>query len=328
MPGLIDLAFNEFLGGLAVTFFFVLSGFLITALLLREKAVSGTIRLRRFFTNRALRIWPLYYLTLTAGYLASVFVLKDTSPDPLDNGLLLNFFLLPNLSFALGLIPPVLIQIWSVGTEEQFYLVWPFLLKRCSQKNLLRVFSGIVVFWLIARVVVHLMGKEYVWLNILLFRTRMDCMAIGGLAALLLIGQEKVNGYYRLILNPATGRIAAIGFVVLLSVSYRFHVSLYQVYALLSAILILRVIAQPVQWLESTIPRYLGKISYGIYLLQQFVIFFVFKTLAGDAPPFPATISSRAAGIGIYLLATGLTIGLAALSYTFFEKRFLSRKMT
>jgi peptidoglycan/LPS O-acetylase OafA/YrhL len=325
MPGLIDLPFNEFLGGLAVTFFFVLSGFLITTLLLKEKAATGTIRLRRFFTNRALRIWPLYYLVLAVGYLVSIFLLKDTSQNPLSNGLLLNLFLVPNLAFAVGLIPDILIQIWSIGTEEQFYLFWPFLLKHNGPRNLLRLFVGIILFWLVVRGAVHLMGKEYEWLNILLFRTRMDCMAIGGLAALLLMNED--NRLYRLLLLPATGWVAAIGFVLLLGVSHRYHASLYQAYAILSGILILRVIARPVQWLESRVPRYLGKISYGIYLLQQFAIFFVFKTLVDTPYKASTAIGGRTAGIGIYLLAAGLTIGLAALSYTFFESRFLRRKV-
>jgi peptidoglycan/LPS O-acetylase OafA/YrhL len=68
MAPLVELKFNSFLGGLAVTFFFVLSGFLITSLLLTEKATTGTINVRRFLAKRALRIWPLYYLVLAAGY--------------------------------------------------------------------------------------------------------------------------------------------------------------------------------------------------------------------------------------------------------------------
>ena len=327
MPGLIDLKFNEFLGGLSVTFFFVLSGFLITSLLLTEKTNRGAIRIRRFYTRRAFRIWPLYYLTLTAGYLLSIFILKDTPADPLKNGLLLNVFFLPNLAFAFGLIPPILIQIWSIGTEEQFYLLWPLLIKYTGQKKLPRIFIAIILFWLITRGLVHLMGIDYDWLNILLFRTRIDCMAIGGLSALLLIDPE--NKLYRLILHRATGPIATACFILLLFVSYLYHTSLYQIYAILSGILILRIITRPRNWLESPVPRYLGKISYGIYLLQHFAIFFLFKTLVGAHPSADTAISSRAAGIGIFILAAGLTTGLAALSYSLLESRFLKmRKQT
>jgi peptidoglycan/LPS O-acetylase OafA/YrhL len=333
MLPLIDLAFNSFLGGLSVTFFFVLSGFLITTLLLAEKAETGTIRVKRFLTRRARRIWPLYYLVLAAGYGISIFALRDTPANPFGNGLILNALLLPNLAFAFGLIPEMLIQIWSIGTEEQFYLFWPFLLRRMPEKKLARVFAGIICLWLVARIVLRLLGISDDWLNILLFRTRIDCMAIGAFAAVLLLYRERGTEQWafvsRLIYRPVTGWVAGLLFLLLLWLSFRYHVSLYQLYAALFAILILRVIRRPVGWLESGALRYLGKISYGIYLLQHFVIFFLFKAWIEKTgvPPFVGLAGSRLGGIGMFLLAVLLTTGLAALSYTFFESRFLKRKV-
>jgi peptidoglycan/LPS O-acetylase OafA/YrhL len=333
MAPLVELKFNSFLGGLAVTFFFVLSGFLITSLLLTEKATTGTINVRRFLAKRALRIWPLYYLVLAAGYGISIFVLRDTPANLFANGLILNALLLPNLAFAFGLIPDILIQIWSIGTEEQFYLVWPFLLRRTQEKKLVRIFAGIICFWLVARIVSRLLGISDDWLNILLFRTRIDCMAIGAFAALLLLcrerGTEQWAGVSRLIYHPVTGWVASLLFLLLLWLSFKYHVSLYQLYAVLSAILILRVIRRPAGWLESGAFRYLGKISYGIYLLQHFVIFVIFKAWIEKAgiPQLAGLAGSRIGGIGIFLLAVLLTTGLAALSYTFFESRFLKRKV-
>ena len=331
MAGLVDLPFNSFLGGLAVTFFFVLSGFLITSLLLNEKKIQGVIRTKRFLSNRILRIWPLYYVVLVLGYAVSIFLLGDTPIDPLKNGFILNALLLPNVAFVSGLLPEILIQLWSVGTEEQFYLVWPFLLNRMNRKMMVRVFMAIVVFWLVARGIFRLLGEDYDWWNMLLFRTRMDCMAIGGVAALVLLDREGEGQWkerYRWVFEPITGWIAGIAFVGLLYVSYRFKTSLYQLYAVLSAILILRVIVRPVAWLERRIPRYLGKVSYGIYLLQHFVLFFLFRVwIARGATPFTATmINSRAGGIFIYLLAVLSTVALAGLSYTYFESSFLKRK--
>ncbi len=333
MPALIDLAFNSFLGGLSVTFFFVLSGFLITTLLTAEKTETGTIRVKRFLTRRARRIWPLYYLVLTAGYGLSIFALRDTPADPFANGLILNALLLPNLAFALGLFPDILIQIWSIGTEEQFYLLWPFLLRQMPEKKLARVFAGIICFWLVARIVLRLLGMSDGWLNMLLFRTRIDCMAIGAVAALLLRYREQATEQWaivsKLIYRPITGWVATLLFLLLLSLSFRYNVSLYQLYAVLSAILILRVIRRPARWLESGALRYLGKISYGIYLLQHFVIFFLFKAWIEKTggPPFVGPLGSRLGGIGIFLLAALLTAGLAALSFAFFESRFLTRKV-
>ena len=158
-------------------------------------------------------------------------------------------------------------------------------------------------------------------------------MAIGAFAALLLryreSSREKWAGVSRLVYHPITGWVAGFAFLLLLLLSYRYHVSLYQLYAVLSAILILRVIRRPASWLESGVFRYLGKISYGIYLLQHFVIFFLFKAWIEKAwrSPFAGFPGSRIGGVGIFLLAVLLTTGLAALSYTFFESRFLKRKV-
>jgi peptidoglycan/LPS O-acetylase OafA/YrhL len=332
MKGLVDLAFNSFMGGVAVTFFFVLSGFLITSLLLEEKARLGAIRLKRFFVNRALRIWPLYYLVLAAGYAVSIFLLKDTGSDPLQNGFVLNLLLLPNVAFAFGVVPDILIQLWSVGTEEQFYFTWPFLIGRFSEKKLVRLFIAIILFWVVIRGILRLVYGGDTWLNVLLFRTRIDCMAIGGLAALLLFYRERSEGWWTnlhgLLVQRGTGWIAGGIFVGLMMISYRYRVSLYQLYAGLFAILILRVITLPTGWLESGMMRYLGKISYGIYLLQHFAIFFLFRGwLEKGWEIFPGlSQDSRPAGIVIFLLAALLTVGLAAISYRFFESRFLKRK--
>ncbi|HVU97277.1 MAG TPA: acyltransferase [Puia sp.] len=317
MPTWITPAFNSFIGGAAVTFFFVLSGFLITMLLLTEKAAEGTIRVRRFLVNRTLRIWPLYYLTLGAGYAISILVVKDTGSNPLSNGLLLNLLLLPNLSFVLGCLPDILVQAWSIGTEEQFYLVWPFLIRRLPVHRLILVFAAIIVGWGAARGFAWLIHSEP--LGAFLFRARIDCMAIGGLAALLLFRVKTWPKLYGLILQPATGHAAAIAFIGLLWISKRYDISLYPAYGFLYAIACLRVTGIPVRWLEWRPLRYLGKISYGIYLIHQFVLYFLFHTWFFRHPMGET---------GMFIIGATLTIGFAALSYRYFESYFLSRKIT
>ena len=143
-------------------------------------------------------------------------------------------------------------------------------------------------------------------------------MAIGGFAALLLFHAKKWPKLYRLILNPLTGWGAAVAFIGLLGISKRYDVSLYPGYALLYAIACLRVTGTPSRWLEWTPLRYLGKISYGIYLIQQFVLYFLFH----------AWFIRRPMGeTGMFVIGTALTTGLAALSYRYFESYFLNKKV-
>jgi len=124
-------------GHSAVNLFFVLSGFLITYLLLRESIEHGDVAVGKFYVRRILRIWPLYYLVIIIGlvvfplifgpnYTFSVFYAEYPSmPVTIATKLALVFFLLPNLA---GITAPM-VHIWSIGVEEQFYLVWPWIVR-------------------------------------------------------------------------------------------------------------------------------------------------------------------------------------------------------
>lgn len=123
-------------GIFGVNFFFVLSGFLITYLLLNEQQQNGKINLKFFYLRRTLRIWPLFYFAVLSGFFLVPFVrgLLGQSPSQNDNILyylfFINNFAPPSLDFAgLGVL-------WSIAIEEQFYLFWPilFLVFRNKQK--------------------------------------------------------------------------------------------------------------------------------------------------------------------------------------------------
>jgi peptidoglycan/LPS O-acetylase OafA/YrhL len=113
-------------GFLGVDFFFAISGFLITSLLLRERSAVGGISLKKFYARRALRIFPLYYATLLV-YLVLVAATRRHSPDgilffhylPAYATYTYNWFAGNQVTFDLA---------WSLATEEQFYLLWPPLL--------------------------------------------------------------------------------------------------------------------------------------------------------------------------------------------------------
>ena len=120
-------------GEIAVEFFFVLSGFLITYLLLEEEANTGSINIKHFYMRRVLRIWPLYYLILIIGLLLIPVVIKVlkieyTAHFPFALASFLYVIFLPNLVTSLW-GSSFLAPLWSIGVEEQFYFFWAPLVK-------------------------------------------------------------------------------------------------------------------------------------------------------------------------------------------------------
>ncbi|SRR6266568_2743644 len=139
------------LGSLGVSLFFVLSGFLITYLLQSENQTSGTISLRDFYTRRVLRIWPLYYLIIILGFwvmpnfmpaLGDEYNVRDLSEQS-GAQLLFDLFFMPNVSIILFDPIRFVPQIWSIGVEEQFYLLWPLLMKYFN--NSLKPFITVIL---------------------------------------------------------------------------------------------------------------------------------------------------------------------------------------
>ncbi|MBK8300789.1 MAG: acyltransferase [Chitinophagaceae bacterium] len=113
------------LAGYGVTIFFVLSGFLITYLLQVEKE-SQAINIKKFYFRRILRIWPLYYLY----FFLSVSVAIIYGLGISKTSVVLYTFYAANIPFILGTALPFLSHYWSLGVEEQFYLFWPWVLKK------------------------------------------------------------------------------------------------------------------------------------------------------------------------------------------------------
>ena len=123
-------------GRMGVTLFFVLSGFLISYLLLTEKQVAGTIAVKKFYWRRILRIWPLYYLLVIVTFIVlprfGVFAIpKYTALLPVYFKYTFPLFILLLPQVALSVFEPVPFAepLWSIGVEEQFYLLWPLLMK-------------------------------------------------------------------------------------------------------------------------------------------------------------------------------------------------------
>lgn len=117
--------FRPILGEFGVRIFFVLSGFLITSLLIKEHLKTGKINLASFFIRRFLRIFPVLYL-----YIFTVYIVNLT----FNLGLSFEYFIAPILyinNFPIFPATWLLGHTWSLGVEEQFYLIWPLLFKYC-----------------------------------------------------------------------------------------------------------------------------------------------------------------------------------------------------
>lgn len=139
-------------GSLAVSFFFVLSGFLITYLMIEEKETSGSFNIKHFYVRRIFRIWPLYFTVLLFGFLIYPYIkgrlgYVDANPfSPLYQFLFIsNFDSIRVAKEGLVDVAPMMIGItWSVSIEEQFYLVWPLLFSLVKPK----------LFWITCLVVI------------------------------------------------------------------------------------------------------------------------------------------------------------------------------
>ena len=188
------------MGRLGVALFFVLSGFLITTLLLDEKGYTGTISIRKFYMRRILRIWPLYFLIVGL----SLFVIPYISflKVPISDVQILhqNFFqkiilftfFLPNMAIIAYAPVAFCSQTWSIGVEEQFYLLWPTVMKYVKNKFVFSVVF-IVIFLAIKYTLLQLrVHQPKFFISRYLDVFPIDCMLIGGLFAFIGYDKRKV----------------------------------------------------------------------------------------------------------------------------------------
>lgn len=130
-----DIFGNGFLG---VNFFFVLSGFLITTLLIEEKKLNGKINIPKFWVRRILRIWPLYFLCIFFGFVLFPFAKSLAGGYPQESANIWYYLgFINNFDYIKKGLPdaPGLGVLWSVAIEEQFYVVWPVILSFFTLKN-------------------------------------------------------------------------------------------------------------------------------------------------------------------------------------------------
>jgi peptidoglycan/LPS O-acetylase OafA/YrhL len=172
-------------GGIAVTFFFILSGFLITYLLLKERSSSGVISIKKFYYRRILRIWPLYYLLVFLGTLLIPLLISHLNisyemPYTFSEVILFFVFFAPFMvTFIFGhhLLEPL----WSIGVEEIFYIFWAPLLKYVNL-SVAKISVFIIVFkFLLVWFSPYFIENELYFQ--LLGKLQFESMAVGALGA-------------------------------------------------------------------------------------------------------------------------------------------------
>jgi len=313
-------------GKLGVVLFFVLSGFLITYLLLVEEQQAGRISVMKFYIRRALRIWPLYYFVVALALFilpyTTLFIRPDNGLDVIHQDLQLKLVLyvtfLANVVSAIFGAVPFAALTWSVATEEQFYLIWPILMRHVRSK--LGLMLAVIALYLTGRLILETNfagdGRWLTGIRNFYALFNIDCMAIGGLAAVLLHKKSKALS---LLVNLPVLYGTLFTTVVLVACGVTVPYLHYEFYSVLFAVLILNFATnQRIGWsLEFEPFHYLGNISYGLYLLHPIAIVACIRLLTGigwtkDVYLYPACLLT--------------TIGLAALSSRFFESPFLRLK--
>lgn len=297
-------------GGEAVRLFFTLSGFLITYLLLDEHARAGRISMRGFLVRRALRILPLYYLVTAIGFGLLPFIAPTAAGTVVyaRHTLPLYLALLPNV--ALMAYPRVVgaSHLWSIGWEEQFYFLWPWVVIAVRDKTKL--------LWLIALSCVALLLAPALVRNEFLRAYLRACpymfLLAGATAGTLL--HQRAAFVDRLIL-PARAQwlVLPATMAVLLAPA---ETPLFNwVRALFYAYVLLNVARSSVErsFLESRPARYLGRISYGLYMYHPLLI----QALIAAAAAL--RLGGVALQLWLYLGALASTIAVSTLSSRFFE---------
>ena len=311
-------------GGHGVVLFFVLSSFLISELLIRERERTGTVHVKWFYVRRILRIWPLYFLLLALAAPAEHFLFGHP----------VSFFasmFVFGLNWYVAYVREYMSHtshLWTVSIEEQFYLVWPHVVRHARPRRfVLLMLAMYAVAFAYRTVYVSLCPADpnlavVVRCNTLM---RLDMFALGGLLACLF--------HYRPFTLPPVSRVTLLLIAFLLywivgmepSGGYQGAATLwsYPVLGVSSVLCLAAFLAAPplvrMAW-PLRVCTYLGKISYGLYMWHHPAILLSYRILPNGPELEAGPVASRC------LLAAVLTLVVSIASYELFEKPFLRLK--
>jgi peptidoglycan/LPS O-acetylase OafA/YrhL len=321
-------------GWSGVDLFFVLSGFLIGGILLDAKGSSNYFQV--FYVRRFLRIVPVYYLLL-AGFFSLIawfaahpnefwpWTLEENLPRYTYFLFLQNIF--ASIYNSLGSAP--LAVYWSLSIEEQFYFALPFLIRFFSRERIRFLAVEIILLAPVLRIALFSFFPTHPHAWYLLMPCRADSLFFGVLGAILLRDADWRNRVERnraLLLGMILFLAAGVPFVAQTEWALRGLIMVSLMFSWFAALYFLVLIyalsfrsSHSSRFLSWSWLRRLGIIAYGVYLMHEGVLDFVLRVVARTSGPLHVR-----SYVLVAFLSAGITISLAQISWTYFEKRFVN----
>lgn len=318
------------LGTIGVNIFFVLSGFLITKILFDNKNsaehfnISKGSVLKAFYFRRALRIFPIYYLIIFTLLIFHRHTDTDIKPAfAFYATYTSNFYLFSTNSFD-GMIT----HLWTLAVEEQFYLIWPWIILFTNRKYLLPVITGFIVIGALSSFLL----SEMKFSNVLTF-TCFDAFGLGALLSWqITYGTRPLLQFYKALSFCALA--SALLFILYLNSSQSFYFPGRTIISVIALWLITHIIihehskkpAFTFIW-NNKVLIFLGKISYGLYLYHALIGNLNLKIINKYINPRLPDILFKKYWIQLFYAENIIMVLLISwLSYVLIEKRFLRLK--
>jgi peptidoglycan/LPS O-acetylase OafA/YrhL len=325
------------LGTLGVTMFFVLSGFLITRILIQSKLKddktgrSHWFSVKQFIIRRSIRIFPIYFLAIFVLYLLDVPPVRDTILWCVTYTT--NIYIATNQHW-MGTID----HLWSLAVEEQYYLIFPYLILFLPTKSYQRTLVIMIILSVLLRILLFLNGSPWM-VQYVLMPTCLDSFGFGGLLAYIFTFQK--DTFFKEIVTSKYLIASFSMLLIFLFFSRQYQITSNQVHhfgnlvieRLVGSVFCFFLIARAVygyrgfmKWfLENSLVSYFGRISYGLYLYHNFIYNFfhtpqtsvVLRGLHKIQKIIPSITQNTVFEL-IYFF--GITVFVATLSWYLIEK--------
>jgi peptidoglycan/LPS O-acetylase OafA/YrhL len=344
VPWIAEFKISYFFGA-SINFFFVLSSYLISRILLlaKEKSVSAGIPKYKvmlvFLFRRAIRIFPAYYFFLLVVILLPVIGNEVRNHAGIYFSYLVNYQMFHDQVWS-----PVTSHIWTLAVEEQFYIVWPFVMLFVPGRHLLKTFLLMLVCSVVFRLFTYHSFAAIP--QVILTQYCLDPFAIGGLLAYKYTLPEQDRTIITRLSNIALYIAIPLTILIIVFQSYYFS---FVIGSLSFSIISMKLIEGAIlgykgsigRFIQSRMVLYIGKISYGIYLYHLLIpilfwkffdkcygsLFYHFPSFFNqNAGAISAVVKILAMPLSCYVIYAVLTLLTAILSWNFIEKPFFRLK--